>query len=92
MACLHGGLCNREVQVLFLDIGIVVTALIIAAIIAVPLYRRLPVWRAVITPLASIIGSGFLVLGPILDAGFGKFAPIVMVRSKFAWPGRFIGG
>lgn len=63
---------------LFLDIGIVVTALIVAAIIAVPLYRRLPVWRAVITPLASIIGSGFLVLGPILDAGFGKFAPIVM--------------
>ena len=35
-------------------------------------------WRAMITPLASIIGSGFLVLGPILDDSFGKFAPLVM--------------
>jgi len=30
------------------------------------------------TPLASIIGSGFLVLGPILDAAYGKYAPLVM--------------
>lgn len=35
-------------------------------------------WRATITPLASIIGSGFLVLGPILDASYGLFAPLVM--------------
>ncbi len=36
-------------------------------------------WRATITPLASIIGSGFLVLGPILNVSFGGFAPLVMV-------------
>lgn len=30
------------------------------------------------TPLASIIGSGFLVLGPILNAAYGKYAPLVM--------------
>ena len=35
-------------------------------------------WKATITPLASIIGSGFLVLGPILDASYGKYAPLVM--------------
>ena len=35
-------------------------------------------WRAVITPLASIIGSGFLVLGPILQTSYGMFAPLVM--------------
>lgn len=29
-------------------------------------------------PLASIIGSEFLVLGPILDAAYGKYAPLVM--------------
>jgi hypothetical protein len=29
--------------------------------------------------LASIIGSGFLVLGPILDASYGGFAPFVML-------------
>ena len=36
------------------------------------------VWRATITPLASIIGSGFLVLGPILQFSYGYFAPLVM--------------
>ena len=32
-----------------------------------------------ITPLASIIGSGFLVLGPILNASYGKYAPLVLL-------------
>jgi hypothetical protein len=36
-------------------------------------------WRAIITPLASIIGSGFLVLGPILGSSYGSYAPIVML-------------
>ena len=48
---------------------------------AILLYPRLanaPLWRAAITPLASIIGSGFLVLGPILDASFGRDALLVM--------------
>lgn len=48
---------------------------------AILLYPRLanaPLWRAAITPLASIIGSGFLVLGPILDASYGQEALLVM--------------
>jgi hypothetical protein len=36
-------------------------------------------WRATITPLASIIGSGFLVLGPILDVSYGGYAPLAML-------------
>ncbi|WP_176248556.1 hypothetical protein [Sulfitobacter sp. HGT1] len=40
--------------------------------------RRSTVWEAMTTPLASIIGSGFLVLGPILMAQFGWLAPPVM--------------
>lgn len=35
-------------------------------------------WRAMVTPLASIIGSGFLVLGPILDHAYGAYALLVM--------------
>jgi hypothetical protein len=49
---------------------------------ALLLYPRLAqarLWRAAITPLASIIGSGFLVLGPILDTSYGKYAPLVML-------------
>jgi hypothetical protein len=35
-------------------------------------------WRATVTPLASIIGSGFLILGPILIDNFGSYAVIAM--------------
>lgn len=35
-------------------------------------------WRAAVTPLASIIGSGFLVLGPILAEAYGRYAPLAM--------------
>ncbi|MGP1685151.1 MAG: hypothetical protein ACTS8S_22735, partial [Giesbergeria sp.] len=35
-------------------------------------------WRATITPLASIIGSSFLVLGPVLIQSFGRWAPLAM--------------
>ncbi len=49
-----------------------------AAVLVYPPLARAPTWRATITPLASIIGSGFLVLGPILDASYGMYAPLVM--------------
>ena len=39
-----------------------------------------------VTPLASIIGSGFLVLGPVLAHGFGAWAPAMMgVLCLAAW-------
>ncbi len=55
--------------------------LVVVATGGLLLYPKLanaPLWRATITPLASIIGSGFLVLGPILNIGFGAAAPLVM--------------
>lgn len=43
-------------------------------------------FRATVTPLASIIGSGFLVLGPILDSAYGLWAPLVMgLLCLLAW-------
>ena len=36
-------------------------------------------WRATVTPLASIIGSGFLVLGPIMKHSFGPSGILVML-------------
>ncbi len=49
-------------------------------------HRRLlasPIWRAMVTPLASIIGSGFLVLAPILVRHFGSAAVLVMAGLCF---------
>lgn len=51
-----------------------------------PRLTRAPLWRASITPLASIIGSGFLVLGPILTLSYGAWAPLVMAAlCLLAW-------
>nr|WP_175581146.1 hypothetical protein [Thalassospira sp. HF15] len=44
-----------------------------------PRVSRSTTWRAVVTPLASIIGSGFLLLGPVLNLGYGGYAPLVML-------------
>lgn len=62
-------------------INIVISAAMIVAVAALvsPAARRSTVWRAATTPLASIIGSGFLVLGPILAFEYGAAAPLVMI-------------
>lgn len=66
--------------------AIVTAALIVAGLLWLPRLRRAAVWRATVTPLASIIGSGFLVLGPLLDVGYGRFAPLAMAAlCAAAW-------
>lgn len=57
---------------------ILLVSLSVGFVLLLPRLARARTWRATITPLASIIGSGFLVLGPILDASYGAFAPLVM--------------
>lgn len=44
-----------------------------------PRLRRAKMWTATVTPLASIIGSGFLVLAPLLDRSFGVAAGPMML-------------
>ena len=68
------------------------SAFVLAAAVATGaalLYPRLanaPLWRAAITPLASIIGGGFLVLGPLLTTMFGGWAPAAMAAlCAAAW-------
>ncbi len=59
--------------------SVIMAAVIAAAVVLLlPRLANAPGWRAAITPLASIIGSGFLVLGPILDTAYGCYAPLVM--------------
>jgi hypothetical protein len=58
---------------------ILVVVVVFGALLIWPRVANAVVWRATITPLASIIGSGFLVLGPILDVSYGGYAPLVMI-------------
>jgi hypothetical protein len=41
-------------------------------------FTRTALWRATVTPLASIIGSGFLVSAPLLAREFGGYAALAM--------------
>lgn len=50
-------------------VGLLVTLLLTVGPIA-----RSETWRATVTPLASIIGSGFLICGPLLAREFGAAA------------------
>lgn len=51
---------------------------LVAALLLSPAVRRSKAWRATVTPLASIIGSGFLVSFPLLAGAFGALAPLAM--------------
>ena len=57
---------------------ILATVVLAGGLLWLPALQQSRAWRAMITPLASIIGSGFLVLGPILNHAFGMYAPVVM--------------
>ena len=60
-----------------------VAALIAAALLAIVLLNRrvmrIRSWRATVTPLASIIGSGFLIIAPLLAETFGRHAWLAML-------------
>ena len=58
---------------------VILTAVVVGAILLFfrPLVRS-EAWRAVITPLASIMGSGFLVCVPLLYANAGNYAILAM--------------
>lgn len=59
--------------------AILLVTVAVAALLIHPKLAKAPLWLATITPLASIIGSGFLVLGPILEDTYGFHAPAVML-------------
>jgi hypothetical protein len=63
-----------------------VTLAATAALFA-PRLTASPVWRATVTPLASIVGSGFLVSFPLLTHDLGFYALIAMAGlAVFAYP------
>lgn len=60
------------------NIGLVLVSALAVCLFFYPHVRQSRPWRATVTPLASIIGSGFLVVGPILASTFGKMAWMAM--------------
>lgn len=61
------------------NIVLPVATLAFAILFLQPRLLRSQVWQATVTPLASIIGSGFLVAGPILAHAAGRWAALAML-------------
>ena len=52
----------------------ILVALAVTGLLTFTRFARGAAWRATVTPLASIIGSGFLICGPLLAREFGAAA------------------
>ena len=69
-------------------------AAVVVALLFQPRVRRLRGWRATVTPLASIIGSGFLVAAPLLahavtGLALPAMAGIVLLAYGIGWVVRY---
>ena len=53
-------------------------AIAATALLSFARFTQTDAWRATVTPLASIIGSGFLIAGPLLAKDFGGAAILAM--------------
>lgn len=61
------------------DVVAVSAAITVAWVLLRPVVRDSELWRATVTPLASIIGSGFLVVAPLLAVTVGSAALLAML-------------
>lgn len=61
-----------------------IVALAVVVVLLLPSVRNAILWRATVTPLASIIGSGFLISGPLLTHIAGSLAPVAMLMVLLA--------
>ncbi|SMM99644.1 putative protein [uncultured Candidatus Thioglobus sp.] len=50
-----------------------------AAFLLRPALRKNEHWQAMLTPLSSIIGSGFLIMAPLLTSIVGHFSPLAVL-------------
>lgn len=60
------------------SIVVIIVTIITLGVLFQKKVRQSSTWRATVTPLASIIGSGFLVSAPLLILSTGVYAPIAM--------------
>ncbi len=73
---IHHALGDKEI--LIPNIIVIVTTLVLSLALFSKPIEKSSWWSATVIPLASIIGSGFLVVAPILQMSMGVYAPLAM--------------
>ena len=64
---------------LILNTGLILAALFAVFYLRRPKLQKSELWQATLTPLSSIIGSGFLIMSPLLASVVGGFSPIAVL-------------
>ncbi len=62
-----------------LNAVVVLAAVTVVIVLSRPRFSKSDRWRATVTPLASIVGSGFLIVAPLLGATVGTLAVVAMI-------------
>ena len=62
-----------------LNATLIVTAMIVIYFLRHPRLSKSESWQATLTPLSSIIGSGFLIMAPLLASVVGPLTPLAVV-------------
>ena len=75
-----------------IDFVLIALGLVTIACLQLPSVRSNSFWHAMVTPLASIIGSGFLIVAPLLAEIVGAYAPAAMLAIALValWIGSVI--
>lgn len=58
---------------------LVSSSIIVIVFLSLPKLRNNEHWQAMLTPLSSIIGSGFLIMAPLLASIVGDFSPFTVL-------------
>ena len=64
---------------MILNTGLILAALFALYFLRRPKLQRSESWQATLTPLSSIIGSGFLIMSPLLASVVGGLSPIAVI-------------
>lgn len=61
------------------NIFLVFSSIIVIILLSLPKLRKNEHWQAMLTPLSSIVGSGFLIMAPLLASIVGDFSPVIVL-------------
>jgi len=64
---------------MILNAGLILAALFAMYFLRRPKLQKSESWQATLTPLSSIIGSGFLIMSPLLASVVGGLSPIAVI-------------
>lgn len=64
---------------MILNAGLILVALFALYYLRKPKLQKSESWQATLTPLSSIIGSGFLIMSPLLASVVGALSPVAVI-------------